>query len=167
MTALAAPYVLEDGGARWAMEQGGLHLDILTRAEDSGDAFTFMRYEAPPGFTGPPLHQHADLDEAMLVLEGHVAVRLGEEDHVLTSGDFVWMPRQVPHAFVNAGDSTARFVGLVCPPGQMEEFFAAAQEELAGSEGPPDRDKLMELNARHGIDVLGPPLSPEGFSVSA
>lgn len=162
MTAFAAPYVLEDGESRWGMEAAGLEVGLLARGQDTGGRFTFMRYEAPAGFTGPPLHVHRDLDEAMFVLDGRLRVRLGEDDHLADAGAFVWMPREVPHAFVNAGDGPARFIGIVSPPGSMEGFFAAVAEEVAGAEGPPDRDQIMALNAEHGIEVLGPPLSVEG-----
>ena len=166
MTAVAPPYALDDTEARWGMEQAGLQLQILARAEDTDGNFTFMRYTAPPGFTGPPLHRHADLDEAMLVMEGRMGVRVGDDEHVLGAGEFIWMPRQVPHGFLNIGDTAMRFLGIVSPPGRMEEFFAAAQEEFAG-EGEPDPERLMELNARHGIEVLGPPLSADDLSVDA
>lgn len=161
MTVLASPYVLADGESRWGMDQGGIRVELLARARDTGGSFTFMRYTAPAGFTGPPLHVHRDLDESMLLLEGRLRVRLGDEEQDVNAGGFMWMPRDVPHAFANAGDSPARFVGIISPPGRMEEFFAAVAEELAGTEGPPDRDRLMELNAKHGIEVLGPPLSVE------
>lgn len=167
MTAVAPPYVLGANDGRWSMEQSGLRLQILARAEDTGHNVTLMRYQAPPGFTGPPLHQHADLDEAMLVLTGRLGVRVGDDDHALAAGEFVWMPRQVPHAFVNIADTPTSFLGVVCPPGQMEGFFAAAQEAIASSDGPPDPEFLMELNARHGIDVLGPPLAREDLAVDA
>lgn len=158
MTVVADPYVLEDGEARWDAEVSGLRVALLARAEDTGGRLSVFHYSAPTGFTGPPLHRHEDLDEALFVLEGTLRVRLGDRDRDVGPGGFVWMPREVPHAFVNAGDTRASFVGFVSPPGGMEDFFAAAADELAGSEGPPDRDRLMELNAEHGIEVLGPPL---------
>lgn len=158
MTAVAAPYVLENGDTRWGMQLAGLHLGLLARSEDTGGQLSLMSYQAPPGFTGPPLHVHRDLDEAMFVVDGTLRVRLGDDEHEVGAGGFVWMPRDVPHAFANSGDDPAHFVGVVCPPGGMEDFFAAARDEFAKSDGPPDPERLMELNARHGIEVLGPPL---------
>lgn len=53
-------------------------------------------------------------------------------------------------------------MGFVSPPGRMEAFFAAVHAELADLDGPPDPQRLTELNARHGIEVLGPPIrTPE------
>lgn len=158
MSTVAPPFTLTHGDARWQMEAGGMSLSVLARAQDTGGQLTFLRYEVPPGFTGPPLHVHRDLDEAMLVLAGTFAVRLGDDEHEIGPGGFAWMPREVPHAFANVGDATGVWVGFVAPPGGMEAFFEAVDAELGEAGGPPDPARLMELNTRHGIEVLGPPI---------
>lgn len=158
MTAVAAPYVLGTGEGRWHARVSGIEIDLLARAEDTGGRLTFMRYQAPAGFTGPPLHVHRDLDEAILVLEGRFVVRLGEDEHDLGPGEFAWMPRDVAHGFANVGDTVGTWVGFVSPPGRMEAFFAAVHAELADLDGPPDPERLMALNVQHGIEVLGPPI---------
>lgn len=158
MSAVAAPYTLESDAARWQVEVAGLRVSLLARAQDTGDRLTFMRYQVPPGFTGPPLHVHRDLDEGMLILTGTFAFRLGDQEHTLGPDEFAWMPRDVPHAFANVGETAGEWVGFVSPPGQMEAFFAAAHAELADADGPPDPDRMMELNSRYGIEVLGPPI---------
>lgn len=159
---VAAPYVLQADEGRWRAEvMPGLSHALLARSEDTAGRLSLMRMDVPPG-VGPPLHRHPDLDEAMFVLEGTVVVRLGDVEHELGPGGFAWMPRGVPHAFANVGQDTARWLGVISPPGRMEEFFQAVHSELANHDGPPDPELLMELNARHGIEVLGPPLrSPQ------
>lgn len=157
MTVTAA-YTLAPHEAPWHAEVGGMSLRLLARSEDTDGQCLVMHYQAPPGWPGPPLHRHADLDEAVYALQGRLRLRLGDDDHDLEAGGFAWLPREVPHAFANLGDQPAAFLGLVTPPGRMQEFFEAVTEELAGSDGPPDPERLMQLNAEHGIEVLGRPL---------
>lgn len=161
MTATAA-YALAAGEAQWSAGVGGMRIQLLARQQDTAERLLVMRYHAPAGWSGPPLHRHADLDEAVYVLEGTLALRLGDDDRDVAAGGFAWMPREVPHAFANRSDRPAAFVGLVTPPGRMQAFFEAAAAELAGSDGPPDPERLMQLNAEHGIEVLGPPIGAAG-----
>lgn len=157
MTA-TAPYTLAAGEAPWRADVGGMSLRLLARSQDTGGCCLLMHYQAPPGWPGPPLHRHADLDEAVYALQGSLRLRLGDDDHDVEPGGFAWLPREVPHAFANLGDQPAVFLGVVTPPGRMQEFFETVTQELAGSDGPPDPERLMQLNAEHGIEVLGPPI---------
>jgi quercetin dioxygenase-like cupin family protein len=156
MTTVAEPYVLADGESRWLMETGPARFALLARSGDTDGQVMLMQIDMPPGM-GPPLHRH-DWDEGYLVVSGTFAVRLGEEERELGPGGFVWLPRQLPHGFANTGDAPGRLLGFACPAQGMEDFLVAMREEVAGLDGPPDPEVLMELNARHGITVLGPPI---------
>ena len=52
----------------------------------------------PPGIA-TPLHRHTREAEALLVLEGVIEYRAGEETYELTAGSFLYLPLGVPHAF--------------------------------------------------------------------
>lgn len=47
---------------------------------------TWVRYDAPPGWPGPPLHRHADVDEAVYLLSGRLTLRLGDTTHDVAEG---------------------------------------------------------------------------------
>jgi quercetin dioxygenase-like cupin family protein len=112
----------------------------------------------PPGAAGPALHVHTREDEAIVVVDGELTVRLGEE--TLTAGPetFVWMPRNVPHSFANRSTGVARGFVMVLPAG-LEEMFAREAAYLATVTEAPDPARLAEICAPFGITVLGPAMS--------
>ena len=110
-----------------------------------------------PGQPGPPLHMHTNMDEAFYVLEGALLVRLGDQQREVTAGCFVWIPRGTPHAFANASGHPTRMLGLAIPGG-IEDFFADQQRYFDQLQGPPDPAILGQMGARHGSDLLGPPI---------
>lgn len=59
-----------------------------------------------PG-TGIPLHSH-NVEESVLVLGGQATVILGEETFDVVAGDATWIPKDIPHRFVNRGDGQLR-----------------------------------------------------------
>ncbi len=51
-------------------------------------------------FTGElPLHKHPDADHSLLVLEGKVRVQMGTDKFEIEKGDFVSVPKDVPHKY--------------------------------------------------------------------
>ena len=91
-----------------------------------------------------PLHVHAREDEAFYVLSGAVAFRCGDEDFRAEAGAFVYLPRGIPHAFLGLRQEPARVLVLLLPGG-LEKAFV-------------DPARFDELLARHGVEVVGPPL---------
>ena len=77
--------------------QGSL-MRIKARAADTDGALGLVEATFYQGF-GPPLHVHRREQEGMLVLEGEIRFRQGEEDFVAGPGTLVWTPPGVPHAF--------------------------------------------------------------------
>jgi mannose-6-phosphate isomerase-like protein (cupin superfamily) len=87
-------------------------------------ALTVTDHRVPGGFPGPPLHVHPGFDEAFLVLDGTLTVRVGDEVHEVGPGGTAYVDGATPHTFVNAGEEPIRFmVALV--PGGFEDYFRA------------------------------------------
>ena len=123
-------------------------------AADTGAALSVMGWEGrAPG--GPPLHLHPDQDEVFMVEAGRYRFQCGDEQFELTEGDTLFLPRGVPHTFCQLGDS-GRLRFLYTPAGAMEDFFRA----LAQLPGPPAPEVGAALFAAHGMQVVGPPLTP-------
>lgn len=105
---------------------------------------------------GPPLHRHPWATWEVVV-EGRVRALVGDETHELTSGDLLFTPPDVPHTFMAIGDQPARLIGINWPGG-----FHHLYAELAAAfsnEGPPDFGAMAAAAARHGAEILGPPLA--------
>jgi uncharacterized cupin superfamily protein len=68
--------------------------------------------ELSPGMQSSPAHYHMLEEEQVLVLEGRVTLRLGEETYELKAGDYVCFPagQKAGHCFVNNGDAVCRLL---------------------------------------------------------
>ena len=89
---------------------------------------------------GAPLHVHRREDEAMYVLEGSIWAKCGDDRFELEPRSFVFLPRDVPHAWDVDGDEAVVLI-LTAPAGHelsLEEFHGGA-----------DRADLAE---RYGIE---------------
>lgn len=127
-------------------------------AEDTGGLYSVWEMWATADGTPPP-HMHENEDEAFLVLSGSMDVTVGGVTTSVGPGGFAFAPRGVPHAFAITSD-VARLV-LITTPGGAEQFFRAAGEPATAMvlpiPQPPDVAALVEIAARNGITIAGPP----------
>jgi hypothetical protein len=87
------------------------------------------------------------------VLSGEVAVWLGGGETLARAGAFLLVPRGEPHGLRRLHDELVRMLTLASPAG-IEHFFAAVVRE--GEEALlADPDRLVELAAAHGTEILG------------
>jgi quercetin dioxygenase-like cupin family protein len=127
-----------------------MYIKVSSR-ESAGHA-TVIEVITPPG-GGTPLHVHRREGEGFHILEGEFLFEVGGKRIEAGPGDFLWAPRNVPHAYLNSGTTPGRAM-LTITPGGLEEFF----KELSAVEGPPDMAKLLPICSKYEIAVLGPPL---------
>ncbi len=129
---------------------------------DVGKRYAIIEAHTPPGL-GPELHIHPLQNEMFFVLKGSIGVQCGSDRTVLKTGDSFMAPAGVPHAFVALGAEPAHTLFLFDPAGDMEAFFAD-YTAVIDVKGEPDRKKLLEVNAKHGVKVVGPPLRVAEFT---
>ncbi|SET23522.1 cupin domain-containing protein [Nonomuraea wenchangensis] len=129
----------------------GTTMTVKAGEPETGGALTLIEQECPPHFA-TPWHVHQKDDEAFYVLSGTVRLYCGDRTWEAGSGDFVLLPRDLPHAFANRQDSPLRLLQLTWPAGF--EHFAADIADLTGHA--PDPDLLTEVAARHGYRIIGP-----------
>lgn len=111
---------------------------------------------------GPLLHAHQEQDEVFFVLDGEFIFQLGEEKQRLRTGDLIFLPRAIPHTWVQMTDKGQMFYFLQ-PAGKMEEFFLKLTE-LDGKGKPEDYEQLGKMAK---ISNHGPALSPaENHTIS-
>lgn len=156
-TTTAAYTVLAPDEGRRLQSGPGRDLLFKVTGEDTGGAFDYFTVEvAPKG--GPPLHVHHSQEEAIHVLKGRFKVRIGDELFHLEEKGFAYLPSEVPHAFLNLTDEPAEIV-VVYTPGGGHKFY----EELgpATRNGASDRATVAAIFEKHGMSLLGPPLSDD------
>lgn len=139
--------------------QSGPGRDLVFKltGEDSRGALDYFVCEVAP-HGGPPLHVHHHQDETIHALSGRFKVRIGEELHALDPGGFAYLPMRLPHAFLNLTDQPAEVI-ITFTPGGGRKFF----EELgpATRTAPANRNEIAALFERHGMTLLGPPLTAD------
>ena len=158
------PYHLHrDGGsALWHL---GALLTFKATSEQTAGRMWAKELSAPRGMAAP-MHRHSREDEAFYVLDGEVSVYVGDQVVRARTGDFLWAPREVPHAFC-VESPLARML-VVSTPGGFEKFFFETGEPAAAltppppATEPPDLDALVAALAEHGVTVVGPPPAPTG-----
>jgi quercetin dioxygenase-like cupin family protein len=154
-TRLRPKFLTADEGLR--LQSGpGRDLVFKVAGDETGGAFDFFTVAVAP-HGGPPLHVHHTQEEALYVNSGRIKVRVGDDEHVLELGGFVFMPAGLPHAFLNLTDDPAEVL-VVYTPGGGQSFY----EELGPltRNGTPDRADVAACFERHDMTLLGPPLSP-------
>lgn len=131
---------------------------VVAGADDTAGAFGLMEQWAERGFS-PPLHVHHREDSALVVLDGTIEVHRGDETVQASAGDFVFLPRDVPHTFLVTSD--AHFLELVTPGG-FERFHLVASDPAPAvtlpPAGPPDIGRLIAALPEFDAELLGPPL---------
>lgn len=156
VTASSPKVLAADEGLRLQSGPGRDLVFKLTGDDTHGALDYFVVQVAPHG--GPPLHVHHHQEETIHVLSGRFKIRIGDEVHTLDSGGFAYLPAGLPHAFLNLTDQPAEIV-VVYTPGGGHKFY----EELgpATRTSTPDREEIAAIFERHGMTLLGPPLSAD------
>jgi quercetin dioxygenase-like cupin family protein len=130
--------------------QGPLGALLLAGPDDTGGLVSFVVHDLAPRALGSPLHTHTREDEWSYVLAGEVGFEIEGTTSSARPGDLVLKPRQVPHAFWNAGDAPARLLEVITPGG-FEEYFVALGEAM--SAGPPDPQRMAAVADRFGLQI--------------
>jgi quercetin dioxygenase-like cupin family protein len=145
----------------------GSLFEHLLSAEESGGRLGVSLVTQPPGIA-TPLHLHTHEDEAFYLLDGTMTYRAGDDLFHLTAGDFIWLPRGLPHALRITGATPVRFLGFTDPGALFglygEVGIPARERRLPGPDGQTlsvEIPKWNEVGPRYGLEVVGPPLPEE------
>jgi quercetin dioxygenase-like cupin family protein len=145
----------EDGPAVWFLNT--LTIVKATASQTSG-AFGLIEQLAPVG-AGSPYHVHRAEDESFYILEGELEFISGDRRFSGGPGEYVFLPRDIPHGFRVIGASTARFLILIAPggfEGFATEMGEPASELRLPEPSAPNMEKLAALAAKYRLEILGP-----------
>ena len=143
-----------DGERRWFLG-GGTHV-WKARSEETDNSLLVFEDELEHGKV-TPMHFHADVDEALYVLEGEIVVHAEGNEQTVGAGGFVFAPRGRAHAFA----VTSARARLLCmqTPASGEAFYREASTPAAESDTRlVDFDRLRDVAIETGATtIVGPP----------
>jgi DNA-binding transcriptional MerR regulator/uncharacterized cupin superfamily protein len=140
----------------------GTTIDCKVSGKDTGGAMCVLEVSN----TGWPRHVNRDQDEWIYVVEGEVELETGKKRFHLGTGESMFIPRNIEHAWAATSVAT-RIINTYQPAGKIEEFL----QVLARFKGLPTREQAIEKSysteqinglkrvfEAHGMTVTGPPL---------
>lgn len=141
---------------------GNTRVTFLASSEE-GDGLCVVEHAMPYG-ESPPLHIHRTEDELFLILEGRMRFVVRGVAQILGAGDTLLVPQGTPHTFHVESPAGARCVTVTS--GGDFEAMVRAMSRPATRPGLPDwaeptAERIFALGracARHGIEVIGPPM---------
>ncbi|SFP93804.1 cupin domain-containing protein [Hymenobacter arizonensis] len=129
-------------------------LDLKISGKDTAGGLAIFEQISQSPNRGTPLHIHSTQDEVFYVLEGEYYFQVGEEKYKLRTGDSIFLPRNIPHAWTQVSQK-GKMTVTVQPAGKLEEFFvalASLTKELTPTE-------MTQIFAAHDMRIVGPPLA--------
>jgi quercetin dioxygenase-like cupin family protein len=123
-------------------------VQIHVQAQDTSDDAAFViEVTVAPGGGPPPLHTHPAA-EFFYTLDG--TLTYFREDEVISGGPgtTAFIPGGVPHTYRNLTDEPARYIALLSPGRDMEEFLVEAGREQRTP------DEVLALGERYGMRTL-------------
>ncbi len=157
-TANKKGFIVKAGEARSGVHtpfQGVNPNDVKISGKDTDGQLAVFEYIGTQK-VGPGLHIHFHQDEVFYVVEGEYRFQLGTEKSILKAGDTIFLPRNIPHTWIQLSER-GKLLYMLQPAGQLEEFFV----KLSAFKGPPTEEELQKISLAHGMKNVGPPLSLE------
>lgn len=127
--------------------------DLKISSKDTGGQLSVFEYIGMEKI-GPPLHVHLEQDEIFYIVEGEYRFRLADENHELKAGDTIFLPRNIPHTWIQTSEK-GKLLYFLQPAVKMEEFF----QTMHGLGRAPSQEEDNAISLAHGIKNVGPPLS--------
>lgn len=151
------PFIVRAGKNRAnqpMMKLMGVHdNDVVISRKDTGEELSVFLFHGLRGAT-TSLHVHLKQDEFFHVISGDFVFVCGNLREKLGSGDSIFLPRQIPHQWLQLSASGSMIYG-VNPAGTLEDMFV----EFDNFKTQPSLDEFKEIHRRHEMELVGPPMS--------
>ena len=138
----------------------GSLMTFLTTGEDTQGRFALIEAVGRKG-NAPPPHIHRREDEIFYVLEGELAVSVGDRTMKAVPGTMVFLPRNVQHSFTIESEQM-RMLILLTPAG-FEGWFKELSVPAPAMTLPPatevayeDVQRMLEVAPRYGLEFVLP-----------
>jgi quercetin dioxygenase-like cupin family protein len=150
------PFVIKKKESRFGdvVKFLGVHPnDLKISSKDTDGQLSVFEYTGL-GKVGPALHIHFNQDEIFMVTEGEYRFVVGDETKNLVAGDTIFLPRNIPHTWIQTSEK-GKMIYFLQPAGKMEEFFLIMNKFTER----PSPEEIDRIHAAHDMKVVGPPLT--------
>jgi quercetin dioxygenase-like cupin family protein len=134
---------------RWLDAAAGERQLIRVDSRRTGGAYSVIESAVEPG-CAVPTHVHHSADEHFLVISGRYRIAVGDRLFECTPGAHIIVPRDSPHSWRNIAATESRLLAIITPGGFEQIAYAVSTTPA---------DKIHELAARFGFEILGPPVA--------
>jgi hypothetical protein len=136
--------------------------DLAIVRSPEGALPIIIEHHLGPG-AAAPLHVHTAVDDSFYLISGELALRCGEDAFVARAGDYVSLPKGVPHTLRVLGDAGAVLLQTHDGPDFLNFIRALG---VPAAQPKPDTATLdfVSMNAvagDTGQPVIGPPMTLE------
>lgn len=138
------------GGGRSHPYLGGGVMTWLATGADTAGRYALCRTTEAPGFQNPT-HVHHKEDEAFYALGGHFTAEGNGQTVPLAPGDYLHLPRTIPHHLLNASQTESGETLMLVAPAGLEGMFIAL-----GLGEPDDKQASARLVAEYGNAMVPP-----------
>lgn len=129
-------------------------MHLLADGATTDGAISANRVLLGEGASGPPPHFHTTSSEIFFILGGSLEALAGDRIVTLDAGDFLSVPRGMPHAFGAAPGSTADVL-IVFAPGLQDrfEYFRLGNRVMKGQASPQEILDTQDRFDNHFLDA--------------
>jgi quercetin dioxygenase-like cupin family protein len=138
---------------------GGV-FNFLSTGQQTEGRHALMRIIVNRG-AEPPAHIHSREDESYYILKGSIRYTIGEEVIDVREGEYVYLPKGVPHKFGLLTDQ-AEVLMWLSPAGLDQWFWENSAPALDGNQlpmpqGPPPShviDQFVKSLREYGVEMI-------------
>ena len=128
-------------------------LDVKISGSDTDGDMAVLEQTSLSQGKGTPLHIHNSQDEIFYVIEGAYKFQVGNDKYDLKTGESIFLPRQVGHAWTQISEK-GKMIVIVQPAGKLENFFIT----MAALDHEPSKEEISKIFADNDMQVVGPSL---------
>lgn len=130
---------------------GATTMKLIADADTTDGTVNVNRATLRPGTDGPPPHYHTASAELFFVLGGALRALAGDRIVTLDEGDFLMVPRRMPHAFTALQQTD---ILIVFTPAIQERFayFRLGERVIKGEADPQEILDSQERFDNHFIE---------------
>jgi quercetin dioxygenase-like cupin family protein len=146
-----------DSHIRETIKLGGIEVEFLVDADDSGGSVTVFECAVAAGGRVPAPHSHDGFEETIYGLDGITTWTIDGDDTDVGPGQAICIRRGQVHGFVNPGAAGAKFLAVAAPGVFGPDYFRDIADVVkAASGGPPDLEAVASVMRRHGLTPAKP-----------